>query len=89
MSIEPEGKRAPILEQIQTNTEQLNVLRENVEKLETRLNAVLVDEPPQTDSMAKSPDDSVSPIKRSLDDQRNIINRVNEHVRSIMQRLEI
>lgn len=87
--VEPEGKRAPVMEQIQTNTEQLNVLRENVEKLEMRLNAVLVNEPPQTDSIAKTPDESVSPIKRSLDDQRNIINRINEQVRCIMQRLEI
>lgn len=87
--VEPESRKAPVLEQIQSNTEQLNVLQENIEKLETRLNMVLVNEPPQTDSEAKSPEDSTSPIKHMLDDQRTTINRTNDLVRRIMQRLEI
>lgn len=87
--VEPEGRKAPVMEQIQSNTEELNVLYENVEKLEKRLNAVLVNEPPQPDNTGNQPSESVSPVKSMLDEQRNTINRTNELVRSIMQRLEI
>lgn len=87
--VEPEGRKAPVMDQIQNNAEEVNLLHENVKKLEKRLNMVLVNEPPQTDSEGKSPEESASPIKRMLDEQLKTLRRTNDQVRRIMTRLEI
>ena len=82
-------KESPILTQLGKNTQSLTDLRDSGAILETRLSTVLLPPPPKNESESKSESKEESKVLRSLIIQHGTICTINDHIKELIDRLEL